>query len=396
LWLIALKIKSNFVLITKYFSLKTIAVNTRLLIPDKLEGIGWFAYETLKRICVQHREIKFIFIFDRPFSDEFIFSDNIEPVVVGPKARHPVLFYWWFEQRLPGVLKKINADLFFSPDGYLSLSTTVPSHAVIHDLNFEHYPENLPYIIQKYYRHYFPRFAKKASRIATVSEFSKNDIVKTYGIQEQKIDVVYNGAGNIFKPVSKDEKRKIQEKFSGGSSYFLFVGSVNPRKNIINLLKAFDQYKKAKSANTKLLIAGEKKWWSAAAEKTFADMDFRNDVIFSGRLKNEELAQVMAAAEALTYISFFEGFGIPILEAMNCDVPVITSGCSSMPEIAGDAALLVDPFSVEQIKDAMVEITGNSSLKETLIKKARLQREKFSWDRTASLLWNSMEKSLNN
>ena len=117
-----------------------IAVNTRLLLKDKLEGIGWFSYETLKRITTQHPEHQFYFIFDRPFTDEFIFSYNIEPVVIGPPARHPVLWYYWFEFRLPGLLKKINPDIFLSPDGYLSLKSHFKSIAVIHDLNFIHYP----------------------------------------------------------------------------------------------------------------------------------------------------------------------------------------------------------------------------------------------------------------
>ena len=126
-----------------------IAVNTRLLLPDKLEGIGWVAFETLKRITRAHPEHEFYFIFDRKWDDMFIFSDNVTPVAVSPQARHPFLYYLWFEWSVPHILKKVKADLFLSPDAYLSLRTEVKSIAVFHDLNFEHYPNDLPFLERK-------------------------------------------------------------------------------------------------------------------------------------------------------------------------------------------------------------------------------------------------------
>ena len=136
-----------------------IAVNTRLLLKNKLEWIGWFSTETLKRITTQHKEHQFYFIFDRKYDDAFIFSDNITPVVIPPQARHPVLYYIWFENSIPRLLKKLQPDLFFSPDGYLSLTTKVRSMNVFHDLNFEHYPADLPFSERTYYRHFFPLYA---------------------------------------------------------------------------------------------------------------------------------------------------------------------------------------------------------------------------------------------
>ena len=191
-----------------------ILVNTRLLLKDKLEGIGWFSYETLKRITQQHPEHEFIFAFDRPFDQEFIFSDNITPIILKPQARHPVLFYLWFEHAITKALKTSNADIFLSPDGFLSLSAKTKSIGVIHDINFEHYPKDLPWIITKYYQHYFPKFAQKADRIATVSEFSKLDICEKYNINPEKIDVVFNGASEIFKPIDEKEKQEIKKKYS--------------------------------------------------------------------------------------------------------------------------------------------------------------------------------------
>ena len=369
-----------------------IAVNTRLLLKDRLEGIGWFTYETLKRITRQHPEHEFIFLFDRKFDEEFVFSDNIIPVVVPPQARHPFLFYIWFEHMIPKVLRGEKADLFLSPDGYLSLRASVKSVSVIHDLNFEHFPNDVPFLVRKYYRHYFPKFSQRADRIATVSEFSKQDIIKQYGVSETKIDVVYNGANEIFKPISEEEKNTARKKYTNGSEYFVFVGSLHPRKNIARLLQAFDVFKKNYSSPIKLVIVGQKKWWTNDIRNAYENMQFENDVIFTGRLSPDELKNVIGAALAMTYIPYFEGFGIPILEAMNCDVPVITSNITSMPEVSEDAALLIDPFSVESISDGMLRISKDENLRKDLISKGQQRRTNFSWDKTAASLWNCIEK----
>ncbi|MBU2466725.1 MAG: glycosyltransferase, partial [Bacteroidetes bacterium] len=166
-----------------------IAVNTRLLIKNKLEGIGWFTYENLRRIVKNHPEVDFYFFFDRSPDQEFIFGKNVTALVLQPPARHPFLFVLWFEWSVNRALKQLKPDLFLSPDGYLSLRNNTPDLAVIHDLNFEHFPKDLPFLVRWYYRWFFPRFARKASRIATVSNFSKNDIFKQYGVPLSDIDV---------------------------------------------------------------------------------------------------------------------------------------------------------------------------------------------------------------
>ena len=175
-----------------------IAVNTRLLLKNRLDGTGWYMYHTLKRLTLAHPEHEFYFIFDRPFGSEFLFSYNITPLFASPPARHPVLWYIWFELVLPQLFSKIKPDLFLSPDGYLSLSTKVPSIPVIHDINFHHRPQDLPFSSRIYYRSMFPRFARKATRIATVSEYSKLDISNSYQIALEKIDVTYNGSHELY------------------------------------------------------------------------------------------------------------------------------------------------------------------------------------------------------
>jgi len=371
-----------------------IAVNTRLLLQDKLEGIGRFTCETLRIITKKHAEHQFVFIFDRIFSPEFIFSNNITPVVAFPQARHPILWYGFFEWGIPPVLKKYKADLFLSPDGWLSLRSKTRSMAVIHDLNFFHFPEFIPRHVMQYYTYYFPRFVRKADRIATVSEFTRSDIVSRFHYDPSKIDVVYNGANEIFKPMDETGKRKTQEKYSRGCPYLLFTGLIHPRKNLTNLFRAFKQFKYSADNNVKLLVVGSRKWWTEDMQKAFENSAFRDEIIFTGRVDDESLHVIMASAIALVYASHFEGFGIPILEAMYCDTPVITSETSSMPEVGGDSVLYVNPNSVESITNAMIKLYLDPELRANLVKKSRIQREKFTWEKTADKLWQGVEKCL--
>jgi glycosyltransferase involved in cell wall biosynthesis len=371
-----------------------IAVNTRLLLPNKLEGIGWFMYETLQRIVTQHPEHEFVFIFDRPYSPEFIFAANVTPVVIGPPARHPFLFYAWFEFSVAYILKKHKCDLFLSPDGYLSLRSNVKQLAVIHDLCFMHYPQDIKWIYAKYLVNFFPKFARKARRIATVSEYSKHDINKQYNIPLNKIDVVYNGVNEAFKPLSITEQELVKATYSNGCQYFVYVGALHPRKNIARLLQAYDAFCTASKSEVKLIIVGEKQWWNAHLQNVYNNTAHKQNILFTGRLSNEELNKVLASALALTYIPYFEGFGIPILEGFKCQTPVITSNTTSMPEVAGDAALLINPFNVHEIVDAMLSVYNNAELRTQLIHKGTAQLNNFSWQQSANLLWQSIEKCM--
>lgn len=373
-----------------------ILVNTRLLISNKLDGIGWFTFETLKRLVEKRATDTFIFVFDRPFSKNFVFAKNVIPVVIGPPARHPFLWFWWFEWSLKKVIKKYEPHLILSPDGYVNLQTNIKQLAVIHDINFEHYPQYLPYFYRNYYRYFFPKFAQKATRISTVSEFSKNDLVKTYKVNAQKIDVVYNGYNTNYKPLEMAEIELTRQKFSNNAPYFLFIGTLHPRKNITRLLLAFNKFKSLHNTNNfKLLIVGEKLWFNNKMKTTYENMAFKNDVVFLGRLNPEVLAQVIASAYAITYVSVFEGFGIPILEGMASGVPVVTSNTSSMPEVGAQAALYCNPLSVESIYNALIEITQNKTLYYDLKIKGLERAAQFSWDNTTDLLNQSIEKLIN-
>ncbi len=371
-----------------------IVVNTRLLIKNKLDGIGWFTYQTLKHITRNHPEVHFVFLFDREFDEDFIFSDNITPIVLSPQARHPFLYHAWFQYSVKNLLNKMKPDLFLSTDGFICLGAKCKQLNVMHDINFFHHPKDLKWLTGKYYNYYFPRFAANATRIATVSEYSKEDIAANYKINPDKIDVVYNGINSFFRPLTEDEKITARKKFSAEKNYFISVGSVVPRKNIINLIKSFSLFKNESKSDLKLLLAGRHFWGLKEIYKTIKENGLEDEIIFTGGLSNTDLAEALGAATALTFVPYYEGFGIPLIEAMQAQVPIITSNVTSLPEIAGEAALFVNPLNTEEIKNAMVKLFKDEALQKDLVEKGLKQKQKFSWEKSADLLWESMLKAM--
>ena len=371
-----------------------VAINTRLLIQNKIDGIGRFAFETLKVITKNNPGIEFHFIFDRPFSSDFIFSNNIIPHILSPPTRHPLLWYFWFEFQLPRLLKKINADILFSPDGFIPTNCQIPTVTAIHDINFEHKPNNLPFLHSLFYRKFFKKYAQLGNEIITVSNFSKKDISKTYNINPKKIHVIYNGVSNLFREISNDQKHLIKKKYSHDTDFFIFIGSLHKRKNIKNLLLAFEEYKKSKG-KLKLLIIGEKKWTDQEVENIYHNMVFKQDVILLGRINDQQLADILASAHALCFISMFEGFGLPIIEAMKCSVPVITSNTSCMPEIAQDAAWILDPNNIGEITKAMSTIETDGLKRKELIEKGNRRVKDFDWEISGNKIWEIIKKAHN-
>ncbi len=378
----------------KNFRMKHIAVNTRLLLKDRLEGISRFAYEVLKRMVEQHPNIQFSFFFDRAYDQQFIFGENVNAYVIPPQARHPVLWYLWFHVMSKRKLNQLKPDIYFSPEFYHTNHPDIPQIPVFHDIAYEHYPEDIAKWASKYCRYYSPIYAKQAAHILTVSEYSKQDISTHYHLDSEKISVVYNGASTHFRPLLLEEKKQVWAKYTEGHEYFYFVGTLQPRKNIVKLLSAFDRFRSSTHAPVKLLIVGRKGWQYFDALQTYHRMRFKDEVHFTGFVSDQELVRITAAAIGLCYVPYLEGFGIPILEALQCDTPVICSHVSSMPEVAGEAALLVDPNSEEEIANAMQDLYQNESLRATLILKGREQRRHFSWDKTYKKVWEVIERFL--
>lgn len=369
-----------------------VAVNTRILLRDRLEGVGWFTYEVCRRLVARHPGWEFLFLFDRPFDPGFVFGSNVRGIVVPPPARHPLLWYLWFNVSLPVVFARERPDVFFSPDGHCSLRSRVPTAMVLHDIAHVHFPEQVPGAVRWFYDRYIPRYLERAEGVITVSEASRRDIHRYYGLPEGRIAVCGNGARPQFLPLADQEKEVVKKEYAGGQPYFFYLGSIHPRKNIFRLIKAFDRFKAATGAPVKLLIGGRFGWLTGETKAAYEEVSHREDIVFLGYVPEAELPRLLGGALALTYVSLFEGFGLPVLEAMQAEVPVITADTSSLPEVAGEAALLVDPESQEAIAKAMERIYTDSILRKKLIELGKVQRRKYSWEKTTEVIENELVK----
>jgi glycosyltransferase involved in cell wall biosynthesis len=368
-----------------------IAVNTRALVPGQMEEHGYFIQEVFSRLAKEYPRHQFYFLFDRPFSDEVVTSSNIKPVVVKPLSKSPFSWNIWYNWTVPAILKKIKADVFVSADGFCSLRTKVPQCIVVHELAFLHYPQFTYKPHLNYYKKKTTEFLRKASTIATVSEFSKLDICNQYEVDEQKVHVVYKGVNEVFRPLEYEEKEKIKQQYADGCEYFICTGAVNPCKNLINLLKAFSVFKKKQKSNMKLVICGRPAQKTAGFTKLLNTFKFRNDVKLTGYVSKRELALLTASAYAMVYPSYFEGFGVPPLEALHCGVPAIVSRTSALPEIGGDGYLYVNPDSFEDIAEKMMLLYKDEALRNKLIENGTMRLNLFSWEQTVKKMWECIE-----
>lgn len=373
-----------------------IGVNVRVLLSSRMEGVCRYMHETLRRMVLAHPEDQFYFFFDRPYDKQFIYADNVTPIVIGPPTRHPFLWYLWFEYQIPKALKKYKCDVFYSGDTYMSLSTHITTVIVCHDIAYAHYPNHIPWLKRKYYQKYFPLFHKNSDQIITVSNATKQDIIKTYALDGSKITTAYNAVKEGITKVTSEERSATRKDFADGKPYFIYVGSIHPRKNVVHIIKAFDLFKQNSDSDYKLVLVGRLAWNTEAFNQSLANAKHKDDIIFMQELYNEQVNALIGSAEAMVYVSLFEGFGLPIVEAMAAEVPVITSNISSMPEVAGDAAILVDPDDIVEIAEAMTSIKNDKELREELILIGKKQVLKFDWNETAEITYDVIHTAVKN
>jgi glycosyltransferase involved in cell wall biosynthesis len=371
-----------------------VAVNTRVLHSDYLEDSGSLIFDVLRYLANNFPEHQFIFIFPRRSDNRIRFSSNVTPVIIEPNTKHPLFLKYWYDVKLPGVLRKYNVDVFVSFDGWCSLTTRVAQCLVIPYLNFLNYSLHFQKPRLLFYKKYIQKNLQKAKSIATVSEFSKQDIINNYKIEKEKINVIYSAAGENFKPVPADISEETKNKYTDGMEYFLYKGAIHPEKNLVNLLKAFSVFKKRQKTNFKLILASRVALRHDSFIQSLKNYKHRDDVIVLGDLSEDELTKIMGSTYALVYPSLTDGFSIPVLEAMKCHIPVITLSHSRIQEIAKDAALYVDAKSFEDIAEKMMLIYKDENLRKDLIEKGKIIALQYSWERTAEQIWQTILKAV--
>ncbi|WP_116106828.1 glycosyltransferase family 4 protein [Lewinella sp. IMCC34191] len=363
-----------------------IAVNTRFLYTDQLEGIGYFTQEICRRLPDLLPEAQFLFCFDRSYPAKYVSHDRVRGVRIFPPARDPILWKIWFDYALPQVVEKWQADVLLHLDGYCSLRTDCPQVMVVHDIAHLHYPEAVPKRAERYYRKNVPRFLDTAKKVITVSNFVKEDIGQAYHIPPDKVEVSGNGVREIFQPLSAERIQAVRDEFTGGRPYFFYLGAVHPRKNIERLISAYTSFREQSADPYPLLLGGRLAWQTDSVRVAYEQCRFREDIVFLGYRPDREIADLLGSSLALVYPSLSEGFGVPLLEAMHVEVPIITSNRTSLPEVAGRAAYYVDPESISAIAKGLVEVAASATLRARLVAAGRAERSRYGWDEAARII----------
>ncbi len=296
--------------------------------------------------------------------------------------------FLWSQLFLPlNLYLKQKVDIFFSPAHYAPRFCPVPIVVTIHDLSYFYYPDEFLRKDLYQLKNWTKYSAEKARKIIAVSKNTKKDLMKYYHVPENKVEVIYNGFNNKLK--IKNEKRKIKLK---SKKYILYLGTIQPRKNLGTLIAAFQLMLKEKPEYS-LIIAGKKGWLYEKIFDRVKALNLEEKVIFTGYVNDEEKTELYENASIFVLPSLYEGFGIPLLEAMNFGCPLISSFTSSLPEIGGDACLYFDPTKPIELKEKMKEMIENTTLRQELIQKGKKRVHLFSWEKCGKETLNSIKNT---
>jgi len=371
-----------------------IVVNARFLRSDYVNSYGRLQYETLTRIVKNHPDDSFIFLFDKPFDVSLKLAENVTPLYVTPEAKGPLSWKWWFDIKVPAILRKYKADVFVSMDRFVSLRTKVPQCMVVQDFSFLHMPETFKKSHLSFYKKNTALYLNKATSVAVVSHAIKKDINDYYKITQDKLNTIFSGANDVFQIANEQAKENTKEKYTSGYNYFIYTGFLEQSTNLITVLKAFSVFKKRQKSSWKLVLAG--KFVSVYKDeflKSLATYKYREDVVVLDTIDEQERAALVGAAYAMVYPIAYEGFAIPVLEAMQSGVPVIVANNSSLRDITEDAALFTDVKDPADVADKMMQLYKDENLRTQLIAKGMDIAKAYNWDKTADLLWKSILKA---
>ena len=296
----------------------------------------------------------------------------------------------WHRARVPWPVEHwVGAvDLFHATDFVLPpVRRTTRTILTVHDLSFIHVPETASPRLRRYLERVVPRSVRRADHVLADSQATRDDLVALYGVPQDKVTVLLSGVGGHFQPV-KDLAviARVRARYGLGEWPFLFtVGTVQPRKNYARLIEALSRLL-PQFPELHLVIAGGRGWLESPIYETVSRLRLENRVHFTGFVDDLDLPVLYSMAEAVPYISLYEGFGLPVLEAMACGTPVVASNVSSIPEVAGDAAILVDPSDCDALTDALRQLLVNRPLRDTLVERGFRQAAGFTWEKAARSL----------
>jgi len=347
-------------------------------------GLGRYAQELLLALATADGQNEYVVFYNNPA------AARVDPTLERfPKITTPLSYKPWRLSAMLAHFARIPQDslfpgvaLFHATDHLLPYFRRIKSVFTLHDLIFIFHPETHKPLNRWFLTLMMPRFLRAADAVIAVSECTKRDAIRFYGIPEEKITVIYEGVNPRFRPASPETIAAVRARYNLPEHFILYVGTIEPRKNLTALLEAF-HYLLA-THDLRLVIVGKKGWLYEGFFRRLRELGLEDRVIFTGYVPDEDLPAIYSAADLFVFPSLYEGFGLPVLEAMACGVPVICSNTSSLPEVAGDAALLVDPADVWALAGAMEQALTDEHLRSELMAKGLERARWFTWEKAAA------------
>ncbi|MBV7272378.1 glycosyltransferase family 4 protein [Clostridiaceae bacterium UIB06] len=354
-------------------------------------GIGTYTYQLINCLNKIDNINNYLLFMPENCKTELSFKDNfhLNNISEGTSTN------FWDEVNIPNILKDLNIELYHVPQNGVGLPTNKECRFVItlHDVIPYKMPETVSDRYLKIFHEHIPKIVEMCDGIITVSDYSKRDIMEAFNFPENKIFVTHLAGEDIYKPLNKSLSKEISKKYySLDSDFILYVGGFSPRKNIIGLIESFSQLLSVYKKDIRLVIAGQKGKSYDCYKKRTEELNISDKVIFPGFISVDHLPYIYNAAKLFVYPSFYEGFGLPPIEAMSCGIPVIASNATSVPEVVGDGGLLIDPNDVDNLCYSMFRVLLDDELRQKLISSGIAKSSELSWQKTAQQTLNAYRK----
>ncbi len=361
-----------------------IAINAHLLNLSgnyRSAGINWYIYHLLKNLESIPDFDYTVFLSDVHAREQF---QHLHLVRSRLPTHNPIVRIFWEQFIQPGALRASQADLLHALAFAGPRQISIPWLVTIYDLSFMKFPQSFNALNRIYLKYAVRDSLRRADRAIAISESTKRDLVSLFGVSPNKVCTIHCGVDAAFKPApDSTDVAQLRARYSLPEKFILYLGTIEPRKNIVRLLRAFARARRDARLPHRLVMVGARGWKYAQVDRVIEGEGIEGQVIFTGYAPQEELVSWYRAADLFVYPSLYEGFGLPPLEAMACGTPVVTSNASSLPEVVGDAALMVNPDDERSLAEAIIRALTDRTLRQDMIARGITQAKKFSWERTA-------------